>query len=139
LPDIDQRGPSPQVQRTPQQLGDGLRISRLRRLAPGPREAAELLDVGMAFKLVPRVPRAEELASDTLARGIHRQAAAKMEDVGLKRRSRTSRRVVTPQLLDDGGNCDDPPGIQGEQRQNLALLGCVRRDGAGPQGCGQRA
>ena len=34
-----------------------------------------------------------------------------MEDVGLKRGSRTARRVVTPQLLDHGGDGDDPPGI----------------------------
>jgi hypothetical protein len=139
LPDIDQRGPTPQVQRTPQQLGDGLRISRLCRLAPGSREAAELLDIGAALKLIPGVPGTEELAGDALPCGVHRQAAAQVEDVGLERGSRAARRVVTPQLLDEGGNGDDPAGIQGEQRQDLALLGRVQRDGLGPRGCGQRA
>ena len=49
-----------------------MRISRLRRLPPGSCEAAELVDIGTALELVPRVPRAEELASDTLARRVHR-------------------------------------------------------------------
>jgi hypothetical protein len=116
-----------------------LRISRLRRLAPRSREAAELLDIGTAFKLVTRVPRAEELANDALARRVHRQAAAQMEDVGLKRGSRTARRPVSPQLLDERGNFDDPPGVHCEQCENLALLSRVRRDSAVSQGCSQRA
>jgi hypothetical protein len=66
LADVDQCGPAPQVKRAPEQIGDGLRLSGLCRLAPGPGQAAELVDIGTALKLVPGVPGAEELAGDPL-------------------------------------------------------------------------
>jgi len=139
LPDVGQCGSAPQVQRAREQFGDRLRISPFRRLAPCPREEAEFFDIGTTFELIPKMSSAEELASDTLTRCIQRQAGTQMEDVGLERSNRTARRAIAPQLLDERGNRDDPPGVQREQCEDLALLGRARRDIAGPQGCGQRS
>jgi hypothetical protein len=57
------------------------------------------------------------------ARGQRRtDELPQLEHVRLQGGAGAARRLVVPQLLDQGGDLDHPVGVQGEQRQYLTRL-----------------
>jgi hypothetical protein len=119
VPELDERGPAPEGQRT---LQDLRAFRRIRRLAGGfgePLEPAEVVVVGLDVQAVARPPGLDRLAPKGLAetRDVH------LHDLG-----GACRWTIAPEALDEALDRDDTAGFEQQPRQQRAGLSGRKRD-----------